>query len=234
MTKRIFTTLWVLCLTCKLGFGQDMVLSGTVKDVQGSPMPGVAVLIKGTTLGVVTQNDGTYSLSMGQADKDAVLVFSFLGFKTQELKWNGKTVIDVTLEEERQELEGVVVTALGIKREEKGLGYSTQTVTEKMMSDATPTNWASALVGKVAGANILSTSSGPISSARITLRGDASLNIDGNNALIVLDGVPLNSQMTGDGSNSYGAGGGGDVPVDYGNGIADINPDDIALSLIHI
>ena len=228
MTKLIFTTLWVLCLTCKLGFGQDMVLSGTVKDVQGSPMPGVAVLIKGTTLGVVTQNDGTYSLSMGQADKDAVLVFSFLGFKTQELKWNGKTVIDVTLEEERQELEGVVVTALGIKREEKGLGYSTQTVTEKMMSDATPTNWASALVGKVAGANILSTSSGPISSARITLRGDASLNIDGNNALIVLDGVPLNSQMTGDGSNSYGAGGGGDVPVDYGNGIADINPDDIA------
>lgn len=228
MTKRIFTTLWVLCLTCKLGFGQDMVLSGTVKDVQGSPMPGVAVLIKGTTLGVVTQNDGTYSLSMGQADKDAVLVFSFLGFKTQELKWNGKTVIDVTLEEERQELEGVVVTALGIKREEKGLGYSTQTVTEKMMSDATPTNWASALVGKVAGANILSTSSGPISSARITLRGDASLNIDGNNALIVLDEVPLNSQMTGDGSNSYGAGGGGDVPVDYGNGIADINPDDIA------
>lgn len=228
MTKRIFTTLWVLCLTCKLGFGQDMVLSGTVKDVQGSPMPGVAVLIKGTTLGVVTQNDGTYSLSMGQADKDAVLVFSFLGFKTQELKWNGKTVIDVTLEKERQELEGVVVTALGIKREEKGLGYSTQTVTEKMMSDATPTNWASALVGKVAGANILSTSSGPISSARITLRGDASLNIDGNNALIVLDGVPLNSQMTGDGSNSYGAGGGGDVPVDYGNGIADINPDDIA------
>ena len=228
MTKRIFTTLWVLCLTCKLGFGQDMVLSGTVKDVQGSPMPGVAVLIKGTTLGVVTQNDGTYSLSMGQADKDAVLVFSFLGFKTQELKWNGKTVIDVNLEEERQELEGVVVTALGIKREEKGLGYSTQTVTEKMMSDATPTNWASALVGKVAGANILSTSSGPISSARITLRGDASLNIDGNNALIVLDGVPLNSQMTGDGSNSYGAGGGGDVPVDYGNGIADINPDDIA------
>ena len=228
MTKRIFTTLWALCLTCKLGFGQDMVLSGTVKDVQGSPMPGVAVLIKGTTLGVVTQNDGTYSLFMGQADKDAVLVFSFLGFKTQELKWNGKTVIDVTLEEERQELEGVVVTALGIKREEKGLGYSTQTVTEKMMSDATPTNWASALVGKVAGANILSTSSGPISSARITLRGDASLNIDGNNALIVLDGVPLNSQMTGDGSNSYGAGGGGDVPVDYGNGIADINPDDIA------
>ena len=228
MTKRIFTTLWVLCLTCKLGFGQDMVLLGTVKDVQGSPMPGVAVLIKGTTLGVVTQNDGTYSLFMGQADKDAVLVFSFLGFKTQELKWNGKTVIDVTLEEERQELEGVVVTALGIKREEKGLGYSTQTVTEKMMSDATPTNWASALVGKVAGANILSTSSGPISSARITLRGDASLNIDGNNALIVLDGVPLNSQMTGDGSNSYGAGGGGDVPVDYGNGIADINPDDIA------
>ncbi|MFR5356791.1 MAG: SusC/RagA family TonB-linked outer membrane protein [Odoribacter splanchnicus] len=227
MTKRIFTTLWVLCLTCKLGFGQDMVLSGTVKDVQGSPMPGVAVLIKGTTLGVVTQNDGTYSLSMGQAERRCAR-FQLLGFKTQELKWNGKTVIDVTLEEERQELEGVVVTALGIKREEKGLGYSTQTVTEKMMSDATPTNWASALVGKVAGANILSTSSGPISSARITLRGDASLNIDGNNALIVLDGVPLNSQMTGDGSNSYGAGGGGDVPVDYGNGIADINPDDIA------
>ena len=226
--KRVLLTLCILWTTCSISLGQGFVVSGVVKDAQGVPMPGVAVVLKGTTLGSVTQNDGTYSLLIGEIKPDAALVFSFLGYKTQELKINGKTVLNVTLKEESQELDGVVVTALGIKREEKGLGYSTQTVTEKMMSDATPNNWASALIGKVAGANILSTSSGPISSARITLRGDASLNINGNDALIVLDGVPLNSQMTGNGSNSYGAGGGGDVPVDYGNGIADINPDDIA------
>lgn len=226
--KRVLLTLCILWTTCSISLGQGFVVSGVVKDAQGVPMPGVAVVLKGTTLGSVTQNDGTYSLLIGEIKPDAALVFSFLGYKTQELKINGKTVLNVTLKEESQELDGVVVTALGIKREEKGLGYSTQTVTEKMMSDATPNNWASALIGKVAGANILSTSSGPISSARITLRGDAYLNINGNDALIVLDGVPLNSQMTGNGSNSYGAGGGGDVTVDYGNGIADINPDDIA------
>ena len=221
-------TLSILFLGCMAGYSQSVILSGKVKDSGGMPLPGVAVLVKGSTVGVVTQIDGNYSLEVPVPDKNTVIVFRFLGFKTQEVKYNGKQVIDVTMREESTELDGVVVTALGIKREEKGLGYATQTVTERMMSDATPNNWASALVGKVAGANILNTGSGPLGSSRITLRGDASLNVDGNNALIVVDGVPMNSGMTGNGAGSYGAGSGSDVPIDYGNGIADINPDDIA------
>lgn len=227
-TRRILLVWSFLILGFDIVFGQTVTLSGTVKDNSGLPLPGVAVAVKGTTLGVATQNDGSYSLQLATADKNTVLVFSFLGFKKQEVKYSGKNVINVTLREEAKELDDVVVTALGIRREEKGLGYATQTVTEQMMSDATPNNWASALVGKVAGANILNTGSGPLGSSRITLRGDASLNADGNNALIVVDGVPMNSGMTGSGANSYGAGSGSDVPIDYGNGIADINPDDIA------
>lgn len=227
-TKKILLAWSILILGCNIVFGQSVILSGTVKDNSGMPLPGVAVAVKGTTLGVATQNDGSYSLQLASADKNTILVFSFLGFKNLEVKYNGKNVINVTMVEEAKELDDVVVTALGIRREEKGLGYATQTVTEQMMSDATPNNWASALVGKVAGANILNTGSGPLGSSRITLRGDASLNADGNNALIVVDGVPMNSGMTGSGANSYGAGSGSDVPIDYGNGIADINPDDIA------
>lgn len=227
-TKKILLAWSILILGCNIVFGQSVILSGTVKDNSGMPLPGVAVAVKGTTLGVATQNDGSYSLQLASADKNTILVFSFLGFKNHEVKYNGKNVINVTMVEEAKELDDVVVTALGIRREEKGLGYATQTVTEQMMSDATPNNWASALVGKVAGANILNTGSGPLGSSRITLRGDASLNADGNNALIVVDGVPMNSGMTGSGANSYGAGSGSDVPIDYGNGIADINPDDIA------
>lgn len=211
MRKKFLMTLGILILGCMAGFGQIVTLSGVVKDNDGMPLPGVAVVVKGTTIGVVTQVDGNYSLQLSAPDKNTVIVFRFLGFKTQEVKYIGKTVLNVTLQEEAKELDGVVVTALGIKREEKGLGYATQTVTEQMMSDATPNNWASALVGKVAGANILNTGSGPLGSSRITLRGDASLNVDGNNALIVVDGVPMNSGMIGNGANSYGAGSGSGV-----------------------
>ena len=227
MTKLVMTLLlWLGGMT--MAWGQVVEISGVVKDTDGEPLPGVAVMVKGTTTGVVTQVDGTYLLQTIKPDKTTVFVFSFMGFKTEERYYDGNNSINVVMEEEVKKLDDVVVTALGIRREEKGLGYATQTVTDKMIGDATPNNWSAALVGKVAGANIVSTSSGPIASNRITLRGDASLNINGNNALIVVDGVPLSSQMTGDGSNSYGAGGGGDVPVDYGNGFADINPDDIA------
>lgn len=227
-TKRILLVWSILIFSCGIVFGQSVTISGTVKDESGLPLPGVAVTVKGTTIGVATQNDGSYSLQLASTTKNPILVFSFLGFKKHEVKYNGQNVINVTMKEEAEKLDDVVVTALGIRREEKGLGYATQTVTEQMMSDATPNNWASALVGKVAGANILNTGSGPLGSSRITLRGDASLNVDGNNALIVVDGVPMNSGMTGSGANSYGAGSGSDVPIDYGNGIADINPDDIA------
>jgi TonB-linked SusC/RagA family outer membrane protein len=135
----------------------------------------------------------------------------------------------ISLANEVKQLENVVVTtALGITRQQKALGYSVQKLDSSDLTDAKSNNWASALSGKVAGLSLLSSGSGPINSTRITLRGNGSMNPDGNNALIVLDGVPMNSQGTTSGvSNAYGAGSGNDVPIDFGNGIADINPDDI-------
>lgn len=123
------------------------------------------------------------------------------------------------------ELNNVVVTALGIKREEKSLGYSTQTVSGDDITATMPTNWSQALQGQVAGLNVVS-AGGPLSSTQINLRGNVSMNMDGNGALIVVDGVPLFSPMNNPGG-SYGAGGNSEGSVDYGNGFSDLNPDDI-------
>ena len=123
------------------------------------------------------------------------------------------------------ELNNVVVTALGIKREEKSLGYSTQTVSGDDITATMPTNWSQALQGQVAGLNVVS-AGGPLSSTQINLRGNVSMNMDGNGALIVVDGMPLSSPMNNAGG-SYGAGGNSEGSVDYGNGFSDLNPDDI-------
>ena len=121
-----------------------------------------------------------------------------------------------------------MVTALGIKREQKALGFATQTLKENALNDARSNNWVGALSGKVAGLNIVSPGSGPVNSSKIILRGETSMNSDNNGALIVLDGVPVGGGLTSSGvGNAYGAGSGNDVPIDFGNGISDINPDDI-------
>ncbi len=197
-------------------------ITGTVKGTNGEVIPGVNIVIKSTITGTVTGADGTYRIS---ASGNATLVFSFVGYKPEEVPVNQRTTIDVVLKEENAQINEVVVTALGIKREEKALGYATQSVGSDQLIGAMPVNWASGIAGKVAGLNVVSPG-GPIGSSRITLRGDVSLNMDGNNALIVVDGVPMSSQMTGTGS-AYGAGSASDLPVDFGNGFADINPDDI-------
>src|SRR5690606_22155794 len=115
-----------------------------------------------------------------------------------------------------------------IKREEKALGYAAQAVDGEQITKARSNNALNALSGKVAGLNFNSSGSGPVNSVRLTLRGDNSLNPNGNNALVILDGVPMNSDITSSGvGNAYGAGSENDVPVDFGNSIADINPDDI-------
>ena len=119
----------------------------------------------------------------------------------------------------------VVVTALGIKREEKCLGYATQTVSGSDITATMPTNWSQALQGQVAGLNVIS-AGGPLSSTQINLRGNVSMNMDGNGALIVVDGVPLSSPMNNPGG-SYGAGGNSEGSIDFGNGFSDLNPDDI-------
>ena len=198
------------------------VIKGTVRNPKNETLPGVNVFIKGTTKGVITNSDGQFSID---ASKGAILVFSFIGYEKREIILNGQSNVEVVLTEGVEQISEVVVTALGIKREEKALGYSTQNVGSEQITSAMSAQWSNGLAGKVAGLNIVS-AGGPIGTARITLRGDVSLNMNGNNALIVLDGVPLSSQMTGTG-DAYGAGTASNLPVDFGNGFSDINPDDI-------
>ncbi len=137
------------------------------------------------------------------------------GKKNSKSKFNNEAI----------ELNNVVVTALGIKREEKSLGYATQTVSGDDITATMPTNWSQALQGQVAGLSVIS-AGGPLSSTQINLRGNVSMNMDGNGALIVVDGVPLSSPMNNPGG-SYGAGGNSEGSVDFGNGFSDLNPDDI-------
>ena len=114
-------------------------------------------------------------------------------------------------------IEEVVVTALGIKRQDKSLGYVAEKVEREEFTKTQNNNWAQALEGKVAGLKIQTAGAGPLGSAKITLRGSASMNMDNNQALIVVDGVPLGGTNTGTGNAAYAAGSGGDLPVDFGN-----------------
>lgn len=200
-------------------------ITGTVTSAEMGVMPGVVITSNGTALGA-TNSDGTFSI---QVPKGAEVIFSFVGYTSLKKTFaQQESNVAVTLVQDSQQLSEVVVTALGIKREQKALGYATQTINSEALTDAMPNNFAQALSGKVAGLNLVSPGSGPVNSTRISLRGDNSLNPGGNNALIVLDGVPMSSEMTSSGvDNAYGAGSGNDIPVDFGNGIADINPNDI-------
>lgn len=201
-------------------------VKGTVTDQEGIPLIGATVTIKNETDGTITDMNGHYSLqSKKTLTKKSILLFSYMGYKTEEIPYNHASTYHVKLEEVSQVLNDVVVTALGIKREERGLGYATQTVQGDNISGTMPSNWSSALSGKVAGLNVIS-SGGPLGSSKISLRGDVSLNQEGNNALVVVDGVPMSSPMTNPGV-AYGAGSTAELSVDYGNGFSDINPDDI-------
>jgi TonB-linked SusC/RagA family outer membrane protein len=205
---------------------QSQAVTGLVTDEKGQALPGATVVVKGSTTGATTDAEGRYRV---QAAPDATLLVTFIGYTPREVPVSGQEALNVQLTPDARQLNEVVVTALGIKREQKALGYATQTVSGESLTNARPNNFAQALSGKVAGLNLISPGSGPVNSTRISLRGDNSLNPNGNNALIVLDGVPMNSGLNGSGvSSAYGAGSGNDVPIDFGNGIADINPDDIA------
>ncbi len=224
-----FTTL-LFALSAYCLRAQNIELTGAVLDAQNQPLPGVTVQLPSANTGAITAADGTYriALSRNLAQGDAV-VFSLLGFQAVEMPFNGSYTLNAQLLERGQELGEVVVTALGIRREGEQLGYATQTIDEQQINDARSNNFVNALAGKVAGLSLISPGSGPVNSVRVSLRGDISLNPEGNNALIVVDGVPVSSNIVSAGvNNAYGAGSGNDVPVDFGNSISDINPDDIA------
>ena len=196
--------------------GQTTV-SGTVTDAaDGTTIPGVNVVIKGTTTGATTDFDGNYSIQV--SDDSAVLQFSFLGYTSQEIAVGGNNSIDVALQVSNEALDEVVVTALGIRKEAKALGYSLTQVEGDEVALIPTTSAVSGLQGKVAGLNITETSTGAAGSSRVIIRGASSLT--GNNQpLYVVDGIPINNQTNG----SAGLWGGNDG----GDGISSINPDNI-------
>ena len=195
---------------------QSETATGTVVDAMG-PVIGASVVVKGTTNGTITDFDGNFSLS--DVKKGAILEISFIGYATKEVTWNG-TRLNVTLEEDTQQLEEVVVTALGIKREKKALGYAMQEVKGDALVAARETNVANALSGKVSGVQIIRSSNGPAGSSKIQLRGSNSVT-GTNQPLIVVDGVPLDN-FTGAANNDFW-----NPSSDMGNGLSDINSEDI-------
>ena len=191
-------------------------ITGTVSDGTGTPLPGVNIVEKGTNNGVTSDFDGNYSITV--SDSNAILVFSYLGFKPFEASISGRSTISVSLEEDTQLLDEVVVTALGISREKKSLGYAVTEVESEQINTVKDYNVANSLVGKVAGL-VVNQSGGVGSGSRIVLRGNNS--ITGNNqALIVVDGIPIDMSGTESGGSVYSS-------SVTGGGITDLNPEDI-------
>ncbi|EOZ91586.1 TonB-dependent receptor [Indibacter alkaliphilus LW1] len=197
-------------------------IKGQIVDAQsGETLPGVNILVKGTAQGTATDIDGNFTLDVNEND---VLVISYIGYETIEVQVNNQTSFEIKLAYKSREIEEFIVTALGIKREEASLGYATQTISTENLTDARSNNWTSALSGKVAGLNVVGGGAGPMGSQRITLRGETSLNLSNNEALVVVDGVPINGQIEGTG---FGGHLNQDSPVDFGSAVSDLNQDDI-------
>lgn len=198
-------------------------ITGKVTDARG-PMIGVTVSLSGvTTRATLTNLDGTYSIDVSGIT-NPVLEFSYVGYETQNVPVGVRTVVDVVMKEATQKIDEVIVTALGITRAEKSLGYAVSKVSGDDIAQTVSGNWLDGMNGKVAGMTFESAATGPAGSVRVTLRGESSLSHDNNEALFVVDGVPLGNEMTASGGNSEDT----DAPIDYGNGIGDLNPDDIA------
>lgn len=216
--------LLIACLIMLQGllYAQERTISGQVVDDNGESLPGVNVVLKGSTQGTITDLDGNYKVPLN-GDDDAILVFSFIGMQTKELPVGGRSVLDVTLSQDVTQLTEVVVTAFGVEREKKALGYSVQDVKSDELTKTDQTSVLNSLQGKVAGAQISNAGGAIGSSTRIVLRGPTSL-LGNNQALIVVDGVPINN---GTSNNVQASGNFYDNIVDAGNRANDINPENI-------
>ena len=196
---------------------QDTKITGTVEDEFG-PVAGASVVIKGTTNGTMTDMNGHFTLE--GVKKGDIIQISFIGFATQDIPYTGQTALNVKLEEDAQKLDEVVVTALGMKRDKKALGYAMQELKgDELLSSREP-NLANSLSGKVSGLQIVRSSNGVGGSSKIVLRGNNSLT-GSNQPLIVVDGTPMDN-FTGGVDDVWGNSG-----ADMGNGLSDINPEDI-------
>jgi TonB-linked SusC/RagA family outer membrane protein len=196
---------------------QQREITGKVFDDQGEPLPGVTVTVKGTTSGTITDADGNFSLD--NVSPDDILVISFIGMQTQEIEAGDRTNIQVTLLPDIFSLQEVIVTALGIKRQKQSIGYSTSEVGGDQLTESRDLNLGNALSGKVSGVSVAGNATGLGGSSRVIIRGNASLT--GNNQpLYVIDGVPFDNTNQGN-AGKWGG-------MDMGDGLSNINPDDIA------
>jgi TonB-dependent SusC/RagA subfamily outer membrane receptor len=217
---RQLAVLAVVCLlTCAMpAYAQTTVTGKITSGEDSSPLPGVNILVKGTSMGTISDVDGNYTIDVPSAD--ATLTFSFVGYISQEVALGGRTAVDVVLPTDAKQLSEVVVTALGIQKEKKALGYSVQSIASDELTTARETNVVNQLAGKIAGVTVIGSPSGVGGSARVTIRGERSVDLNKNQPLWVVDGVPINNGLT-------GASGRNNLEVDFGNGASFVNSDDI-------
>jgi len=217
--KKLLQSLFVLLLIAGSVMAQDRTITGTVTSSDDKlPIPGVSVKVKDTQSGTITDANGKYSVSVPSSATS--LDFTYIGYAQKTVKITSSNVYNVILTSDSQGLSEVVVTANAIKREKRTLGYSAPTLNNAELTSGQNPSVINSLGGKIAGVNITSSSNTPGSSSRVVLRGGSS--ISGNNqALIVIDGVPIDNSSVIGGSSSLAS-------VDFGNRGNDINPDDVA------
>ncbi len=224
--KTLFTfLLMTVLIVTGDALAQNRIITGKVTSKQGTPVAGATVLVKGTALGGYTKTDGTYKINNVPADAKT-LVFKMIGMKKKEMNIGANETINVTLEEDALLTDEVVVTAIGIEREKKGLGYSVQSVSGSELTQSHEANVVNAISSKVAGVQVISSNGVPGASSYIRIRGSASLEGE-NQPLFVIDGIPIDNSQSysgnpDDGRNNLTNG------VGYSNRAIDINPDDIA------
>ena len=206
----------LLAFVVQITFAQEKTISGNVTDDRGLPLPGVNIVVKNTANGTQTDFDGNYSIA---ANKGAVLSFSYVGFTTKEVVVGDNDNISVQLVASASELEEVVVTALGIERSARSLGYAVSTIKSEDLNEVRETNLLGALQGKTSGVVIQNQSGNVGGSTRILIRGISTLQGD-QQPLFVVDGVPIANSNIATGSRIQGG-------FDFGNRAQDINPDDI-------
>lgn len=218
MFGQLSMVLLVFCTTSVMAQSAQHTVTGSVTSSEdGMPLPGVSIVLKGTSQGVSSDFDGNYSINVPNGN--GTLLYSYLGFEPQEIAVNGKTTINIALAPSAEALDEVVVTALGIKREDKSLGYSVENVAGEELTRVAQENVLNSLSGKVAGVTLNSTG-GTGSSVSMVIRGAISLSSD-NQPLFVIDGVPVTNSL-----NNIG-GFGSDNRVDYGNAVSDLDPNSI-------
>lgn len=197
---------------------QEIVVSGVVTDAENEPIPGVNIIVKGTLNGTVTDFDGRYRIEV--PSRESVLVFSYVGYLSQEIEVGGSTELNVSLVPDVTSLDEVVVVALGIEKESKALSYNVQQIGGEEVTRVTDANFVNSLYGKVAGATINASSAGVGGATRVVMRGLKSIS-GNNNALFVIDGIPMPSLSSEQPADIFSGAG------QTGDGMSNINPDDI-------